>query len=217
MLDDPKIEEINFDARSCARSSDVKDYRTIPDRVSFVEAPTFACEHAAMNDVRIGLPSKQLLRISWQCPPAERDALLAAQQIAAPPSAAMLLAIKGIGPEFAAILGRKDFSDASTIDAKSLLMRAWRRHPGRADLSIANKACLKQAPRLRATLIQLAWLWLRHQPQSALALWFKERVVRNPGRLKKAAIVALARKLLVALWKYVAADVVIVGAIMKAA
>jgi transposase len=42
-------------------------------------------------------------------------------------------------------------------------------------------------------------------------------VVRNPGRLKKAAIVALARKLLVALWKYVAADVVIVGAIMKAA
>jgi transposase len=72
-------------------------------------------------------------------------------------------------------------------------------------------------PRLRTTLIQLAWLWLRHQPQSALPLWFKERVVRNRGRLKKAAIVALARKLLVALWNYVAAGVVIEGAIMKAA
>jgi transposase len=72
-------------------------------------------------------------------------------------------------------------------------------------------------PRLRTTLIQLAWLWLRHQPQSALALWFKERVSRNGGRLKKTTIVALARKLLVALWKYVTAGVVIEGAVMKAA
>ena len=72
-------------------------------------------------------------------------------------------------------------------------------------------------PRLRTTLIQLAWLWLRHQPQSALALWFEERVRRNGDRLKKTAIVALARKLLVALWKYVTAGVVIEGAVMKAA
>ena len=72
-------------------------------------------------------------------------------------------------------------------------------------------------PRLRTTLIQLAWLWLRHQPQSALAQWFKERVSRNGGRLKKTTIVALARKLLVALWKYVTAGVVIEGAVMKAA
>jgi transposase len=72
-------------------------------------------------------------------------------------------------------------------------------------------------PRLRATLIELAWLWLRYQPQSALALWFKERVARNGGRLKRTTIVALARKLLVALWKYVTAGVVIEGAVMKAA
>jgi transposase len=58
---------------------------------------------------------------------------------------------------------------------------------------------------LRTTPIQLAWLWLRHQPQSALALWFKERVTRNGGRFKKTTIVALARKLLRALWKYVTA------------
>ena len=71
-------------------------------------------------------------------------------------------------------------------------------------------------PRARTTLIQLAWLWLRHQPQSALALWFEERVRRNGGRHKKTTIVALARKLLVALWKYVTAGVVIEGAVMKA-
>lgn len=70
--------------------------------------------------------------------------------------------------------------------------------------------------RLRTALVQLAWLWLRHQPQSALTLWFKERVSRNGGRFKKTTIVALARKLLVALWKYVTAGVVIEGAAMKA-
>src|ERR1700730_14234873 len=106
-------------------------------------------------------------------------------------------------------------------------------------------------PRLRTTLIQLAWLWLRisrnrrwlcgsrtgsaamaavsrrrpswrwlwlrNQPQSALALWFKDRGCRNGGRLKKTTIVALARKLLVVLWKYVTAGVVIDGAIVKSA
>ena len=66
-------------------------------------------------------------------------------------------------------------------------------------------------------MVQLAWLWLRHQPDSALALWFHDRVKRNGGRLRKTTIVALARKLLVALWKYVTAGVVIEGAMMKTA
>jgi transposase len=64
---------------------------------------------------------------------------------------------------------------------------------------------------------QLAWLWLRHQPDSALSRWFHERVQRNGGRLKKTTIVALARKLLVALWKYATSGVVIEGAVMKGA
>ena len=66
-------------------------------------------------------------------------------------------------------------------------------------------------------MIQLAWLWLRHQPHSALTLWFHERVERDGGRRRKITIVALARKLLVALWKYVSAGVVIEGAAMKSA
>jgi hypothetical protein len=47
--------------------------------------------------------------------------------------------------------------------------------------------------------------------------WFHERVRRNGGRLRKSTIVALARKLLVALWKYVTAGVVIDGAVVRAA
>jgi len=66
-------------------------------------------------------------------------------------------------------------------------------------------------------LIQLAWLWLRHQPGSLLTHWFLERVKANGGRLKKTMIVALARKLFVALWKYVTAGVVIEGGVIKTA
>jgi transposase len=58
-------------------------------------------------------------------------------------------------------------------------------------------------------MIQLAWLWLRHQPGSAVTLWFRNRIERNGGRRRKTTIVALARKLLVALWRYVSARVVI--------
>ena len=66
-------------------------------------------------------------------------------------------------------------------------------------------------PRLRTLMVQLAWLWLRHQPQSALTKWFKARGERD----RKGSIAALARKLLVALWKYVTQGVVIEGAVMK--
>jgi transposase len=58
-------------------------------------------------------------------------------------------------------------------------------------------------PRARRTLIQLAWLWLRYQPGSALAAWFRERVGTLQGRPRRIAIVAMARKLLIALWRYV--------------
>lgn len=56
---------------------------------------------------------------------------------------------------------------------------------------------------------------VRHQPDSALTIWFKTRVAQNGGRLKKTTTVALARMLLVALSKYVNAGVVIEGAIVQ--
>jgi transposase len=147
----------------------------------------------------------------------ERDALLAAQQTT-PEPAAMLLAIKGVGPEAAAILWSeglcRHFDNRRQVASYAgLAPTPWQSG------AISREQGVSKAgnPRLRTTLIQLAWLWLRHQPQSALAIWFKERVHRNGGRLKKTTIVALARKLLVALWKYVTAGVIIEGAIMISA
>ena len=71
--------------------------------------------------------------------------------------------------------------------------------------------------RVRTTMIELAWGWVRWQPASALTHWFVDRYVRGgSSRSKRKGIVALARKLLVALWKYVEQDMVPEGAVLKA-
>lgn len=71
--------------------------------------------------------------------------------------------------------------------------------------------------RVRAAMVELAWMWLRWQPDSALSMWFRGRVGAMGGRIRKIMIVALARKLLVALWRYVKDGVIPEGARMKAA
>ena len=134
----------------------------------------------------------------------------------APAPAAILLNIRGIGPEFAAVLWSeglfRHFDNRRQVAAYAgLAPTPWQSGAVDREQGVSKAG----NPRLRTTLIQLAWLWLRHQPQSALTLWFEARVKRNGGRLKKTTIVALARKLLVALWKYVTAGVVIEGAAMK--
>ena len=72
-------------------------------------------------------------------------------------------------------------------------------------------------PRLRTAMVELAWLWLRHQPDSALSRWFRERVGSERGRIRRIAIVALARKLLAALWRYATSGGPPVGATLKTA
>ncbi len=151
----------------------------------------------------------------------ERDALLAEQQATAPPTVAagkILLDFRGIGPEFAAILWLEGFFRHFDNRRQLAAYAGLAPTPWQSG-SVDREQGVSKAgnPRLRETLIQLAWLWLRHQPKSALALWFNERVSRNGGRMKKVIIVALARKLLVALWKYVTAGVVIEGASFNAA
>jgi transposase len=145
---------------------------------------------------------------------AERDALLARDAEASP--AAMLAQLKGIGPEFAAVLWSeglfRHFDNRRQVAAYAgLAPTPWKSG------SIDHEQGVSKAgnPRLRTTMVQLAWLWLRHQPASALSLWFYERVKRSGGRSRKTTIVALARKLLVALWKYTSAGVLIEGAVMK--
>jgi len=69
---------------------------------------------------------------------------------------------------------------------------------------------------VRGLAIEIAWGWLRHQPDSALSRWYQERFARGGPRARKIGIVALARKLLVALWRYVETGVLPEGALLKA-
>src|SRR5829696_266477 len=150
---------------------------------------------------------------------AERDALLAAAQTAEVPSKAvqMLLGLKGIGSGFAGALWSeglfRHFANRRQVAAYAgLAPTPWKSG------TIDHEQGVSKAgnPRLRAILVEMAWLWLRHQPGSALARWYHDRV-RLGERRKKVTIVALARKLLVALWKYVTHGVVIEGAALKVA
>lgn len=161
-----------------------------------------------------------------------RDALLTAVQPAtaaladnpaqtgqsAPSVPAMLLELKGIGPETASVLWleglSRHFDNRRQVAAYAGLAPShWQSGKIDHDQGVSKAG----NPRLRTSLIQLAWLWVRHQPGSALTIWFNTRVAQNGGRLKKTTIVALARKLLVALWKYVSFGVVIEGAVVQAA
>ncbi len=139
----------------------------------------------------------------------------AASETAPAEPAALLMRLKGIGPEFAAVLWLealfRSFGNRRQVAAYAGLAPVpWQSGGIDRDQGIAKAG----NPRLRKTMIQVAWLWIRHQPGSAISQWFARRVGTARGRVRRIAIVAVARKLLVALWRYV--GVVPEGAVLKA-
>jgi transposase len=130
---------------------------------------------------------------------------------------AMLIRLKSVGPEFATMLYQeglfRKFENRRQLAAYAgLAPSPWQSG------AIDHEQGISKAgnPRLRTTMIELAWTWLRHQPDSALSCWFRQRVRSERGRVRRIAIVALARKLLIALWRYVANGVIPDGALLKA-
>ncbi|WP_425645413.1 IS110 family transposase [Agrobacterium leguminum] len=147
---------------------------------------------------------------------AERDEMLdSARQTGR--EVGMLTNIVGIGPEFAGMLWSeglcRHFDNRRQVAAYAgLAPTPWQSGAIDREQGIGKFG----NPRLRFTMLEMAWLWLRHQPRSALSRWFNERVAQSGGRFKKVMITALARKLVVALWKYVTAGVVIEGVRLRA-
>jgi transposase len=70
-------------------------------------------------------------------------------------------------------------------------------------------------PRVRAMSIEIAWAWLRFQPESKLSRWFEERFAAGGKRMRRIGIVAVARRLLIDLWRYLEKDIVPEGAVLK--
>jgi transposase len=151
-------------------------------------------------------------------------ALEEAQQAQAPAAPApavqrrdQLLRLKALGPAFTATLVNelfyKDFRNRREVASYcGLTPSPWRSGGIDREQGI-SKAGNRRA---RHKAIELAWLWLRHQPDSALSLWFRTRIANAGKRAKRIAIVALARKLIVALWRYLTTGLVPEGAAMKA-
>jgi transposase len=201
----PGYQPLHRDRRERLEELQTGDGRALPKHLT-------AHVHRELDRIELLLEQIKAVEI-------ERNALLAVKGVGtAPARAAKLLDIKGIGPECAAVLWSeglfRHFDNRRQIAAYAgLAPTPWQSG------SVDREQGVSKAgnPRLRTTLIQLSWLWLRNQPHSALTRWFEERVRRNGGRMRKTMIVALARKLLVALWKYVTAGVVIEGATVKTA
>ena len=129
-----------------------------------------------------------------------------------------LAKLRSIGADFATLLVREAF----VRDFRS--RRAVAGYAGLGGTPFSSGGCEREQGigkdgnrRLRAAMVELAWLWLRWQPNSSLSAWFRRRTEQAGSRTKKIMIVALARKLLVALWRYVKDGVIPEGAKMKAA
>jgi transposase len=190
---------LNSDARASLEKLTAGDGRALSRRLK--------------DEIVRGLDRLKLLSAQIKTLEAERAELVTA---AHSPKAAMLAELRGIGPEFASSLWLeafwRSFQNRRQIAAYcGLAPTPWKSG------SINQEQGISKAgnPRLRETMIELAWLWLRHQPRSALTMWFNARVGREKGRVRRIAIVALARKLLVALWRYVTDGVIPEGALLK--
>lgn len=158
------------------------------------------------------LEGLELLLEQMRAAEAERDAMLAlSNDEEVPTPAKTLMDLKGIGAEFATVLWSEaffgHFDNRRQVAAYGGLVSTPYQN-GTIDREQGGVA-RSGNPRLRTTMLQLAWLWLRQQPDSALSRWFHERANRNAGHFRKTMITALARKLLVALRKYANAGVVV--------
>jgi transposase len=170
---------------------------------------------------RLELAMSQLAKLE-----AERDKALQANQAASEGAAGsasisevgtQLLRLRGIGPEFASVLSLeafyRSFANRREVAAYSgLAPSPWKS----GGIDVEQGISKAGNARLRKTMVQVAWLWLRHQPGSDLSCWFHQRVGDRRGKIRRITIVAVARKLLVALWRYVTHGLVPAGAALKA-
>lgn len=166
-------------------------------------------EHA-----RLMLVGEQLAALAQTVVPGEASGAAAAMM----QRRDVLRQLKGVGPVFAAVLTDevfyKDFHNRREVAGYfGLAPSPWRSGNTDREQGISKAG----NPRARHKAVELAWLWLRHQPNSALTRWFQERTATAGKRFKRIAIIALARKLVVALWRYLTTGLVPEGAVLSMA
>lgn len=128
----------------------------------------------------------------------------------------LLLRLKSIGPAISALLSRevyyRQFADRRQVGSFLGLTPSPYNSGEQEHCQGISRA---GSGHVRAVMIETAWLWIRHQPKSALTRWFVERTAGQSKRMRKIMIVAVARKLAIALWRYVELGLVPQGAILN--
>lgn len=149
----------------------------------------------------------------------ERDAVLEEE---APDRAKkmiqLLIGLRGIGVQTAAVLVReafvREFANGKALGSYAGLTPT----PFSSGTTEREQGIGKAGNRrLRTVMVELAWLWLRYQPGAAQVSWFRERVGGTGRRMRKVMVVAMARRLLIALWRFAKQGVVPEGAIVNPA
>jgi transposase len=131
--------------------------------------------------------------------------------------ARVMIALRGLGPVLAwnlatELFAWRQFRNGREVGAiLGLVSTPYQSGDSRHEQGISRAG----NARLRGLAVELAWLWLRYQPQSALSQWYAVRFARGGPRLRRIGIVALARKVVIALWRYVDQDMLPAGAILK--
>jgi transposase len=129
-----------------------------------------------------------------------------------------LTLLKGIGMQGAWVLWHELFSWRSFANRRELAGAAGLTPtPYASGGSERGQGISKSGnPRVRSLLVELAWCWLRWQPDSKLSRWYHDKFGRAGSRPRRVGIVALARQLLVALWRYLYQGELPAGALLKA-
>ncbi|MCH8931419.1 MAG: IS110 family transposase [Proteobacteria bacterium] len=126
--------------------------------------------------------------------------------------------LKSVGPKSSRLLAAEVFAWRQFANTKQVgAMAGLTPTPSQSGDTETEQGISKAGNRrVRRAMIELAWLWLRWQPDSALSQWFNRRFAHGGKRMRRVGIVALARKLLIALWRYVEHGVIPEGAVLKA-
>ena len=146
-----------------------------------------------------------------------RTALMTTGQTRVARVARQLTTLRGVadisGALFSAeLFGTRTFANGRQLGALTGLVPV----PYRSDQRVQDQGISKAGrAELRRVAIQIAWGWVRWQPSSALTQWFERRFAAAGGRARRIGIVALARKLIIALWRYVEHGVIPDGAVLK--
>jgi transposase len=160
-----------------------------------------------------------LLTAQIQTLEAQRRALLRRGEDPVLAQVRQLFTLRGIGVNSAwlyvmAFFAWRDFQTPKQVGALAgLTPTPYQSGQSRRELGIAKAG----NRHIRAMAIEIAWAWRRFQPDSALSQWYAQRFEHGSARLRKIGIVALARKLLIALWRFLKTGVLPEGAVLKTA